>query len=712
MSTKYQYTPLDSAGLQIRLLTLPFEIKQVLGKRHDKPLTGSLTNYYLPSPSLSRVERTKRSSRLPIFCALSYVWGHGARPQEILIDGKSLPITANLYAALRDLQADAFGGAIQVWVDAICINQDDFAERSAQIRLMRDIYHLASDVKVWLGPRTDETTRCSIFIARLNGDGISKPSEDDEPSVLEEAFMSAVLVPTGVIVQAGFDFGQRMINLGDIISPDVRDDKATIVLDSDSNFSLHQQTIEQLVRWRPSARHLQRAQKEENFTEMAHLIDREMLQKSEWFERMWVVQEVGAAEHVSLQYGELSIYWSSFLKVVHYLYYACNIPMENISKVTGLEKIRLGYNAGKRQPLRDLLWDTRYRHGTDPRDKIYSLLGLMGDPMGRLLQPDYTKSVSEVYSNATHHLVAQNRSLNPICGQQVQGRREDLPTWVPDYSLNRDLAASPLVRIDGGESIYAATGYDYHSEFLIPDISTLPESWETLHVNGLYVDTISHTSSLSSDDESFGFIQDKWYSTLLGATGSLKGFTEDIRVELADISSMVGRYSEYFSSEDPNLDITTETVLNPVKIEVYILDAYIHTLLCGRMSSGERITKDDMKALMSFQSPDKSSSTTKKDFMNKTCNAFEAGMKRRKLAITKDGYIGAVPRETKPDDLICVLFGCSVPVVLRKINLTKGNSSKTSYQFIGESYLHGFMDAEAIAMLVKGTCNVQDFTLK
>ncbi len=708
--SKYQYTPLDSAGLQIRLLTLPFEVKQVLGKRHNKPLTGSLTSHYLPSPTLPRVERTKRSLRQPVFIALSYVWGNATRSREILIDGKSVQITANLYAALRDLQTDALGGDTLVWVDAICINQEDSAERSAQIRLMRDIYHLAATVKVWLGPRTDETTRCAKFIASITGDIITQPSENGESSVIEEAIAKALLVPTGAMVRAGFAFGQALINIQDIASPSYRDDKATMILNPDSDFALYQQTIEKLASWRPSARHLQRAQKDD-FVEMAHLIDVAVLQKSEWFERMWVVQEVGAAENVNLQFGEISLFWSSVLRVAHYLCYTCQIPMENISKVTDLEKIRLGWNAGKRQPLRELLWDTRYRRATDPRDKIYSLLGLMGDPMSKLLQPNYNKSVSEVYSNATHHLIAQNSSLDPICGQQVQGRRGDLPTWVPDFTLNRDLAAPPLVRIDGRESIYAATGYEYHSRFLIPDISMLPQSWDTLHVTGLYLDTVMHTSDPSSDNDSFGAIQDRWSSTLLAASGCLHGFTEDIRHSLAELSNVVRQYSEYYSSGDAEPDIAPEIAPNPSVTEVYILDAYIHTLLCGRVSSSERITNGDVRALMSFQLPDKSSST-RQDFLLKICKAFEAGMRRRKLVITKEGYIGAVPQETRPEDLICILFGCSVPVVLRKIVPPRATALETSYQFIGEAYLHGYMDAEAIVMLVKENRKIQEYTLK
>lgn len=64
-------------------------------------------------------------------------------------------------------------------------------------------------------------------------------------------------------------------------------------------------------------------------------------------------------------------------------------------RIVGLEKIRLGWNQRIRQPLRDLLRECRYRKATDPRDKVYSLYGLMGDRMNNFLEPDYSKSVGQ-----------------------------------------------------------------------------------------------------------------------------------------------------------------------------------------------------------------------------------------------------------------------------------------------------------------------------
>jgi hypothetical protein len=82
-------------------------------------------------------------------------------------------------------------------------------------------------------------------------------------------------------------------------------------------------------------------------------------------------------------------------------------------------------------------------------------------------------------------------------------------------------------------------------------------------------------------------------------------------------------------------------------------------------------------------------------------------MRRRRLAITKNSYIGAVPNETQVGNFVCVLFGCSVPVVMRLMRKTLDQS----YTFIEETYFHGFMDAETIAFQVKGVLKEQAFLL-
>ena len=81
--------------------------------------------------------------------ALSYVWGGTPGPDTILLRGQHFPVTSNLKTALRSLRFE--GRQRKLWVDALCINQEDLQERNHQVRMMRSIYQSASQVIVWLG---------------------------------------------------------------------------------------------------------------------------------------------------------------------------------------------------------------------------------------------------------------------------------------------------------------------------------------------------------------------------------------------------------------------------------------------------------------------------------------------------------------------------------------------------------------------------------
>ena len=86
--------------------------------------------------------------------ALSYVWGSTRGKRPLICNGHHQAITANLYDALWQFvsmrQPDAKLPRY-LWVDAVCINQSDEAEKSSQVAQMGDIYRNASKVIVWLG---------------------------------------------------------------------------------------------------------------------------------------------------------------------------------------------------------------------------------------------------------------------------------------------------------------------------------------------------------------------------------------------------------------------------------------------------------------------------------------------------------------------------------------------------------------------------------
>ena len=80
---------------------------------------------------------------------------------------------------------------------------------------------------------------------------------------------------------------------------------------------------------------------------------------------------------------------------------------------------------------------------------------------------------------------------------------------------------------------------------------------------------------------------------------------------------------------------------------------------------------------------------------------------KRRLIQLELGHIGLGPELAKKGDVACILFGCSVPVLLRKFvnheavkcsasgDLENHESDDVHYEIVGEAYVHGYMEGEA-----------------
>lgn len=141
MAVPQIYTPLQTVQNEIRILAL------------------------LPSPPLSTIRCTLEIVSLdsrPRYEALSYVWGDASVRNEILVDGLPLLITQNLFVALNHFRH--VEEELRIWIDAICVNQDDLIERGQQVSLMRRVYSQAFSTKVWLGPADEDSDKALSLI--------------------------------------------------------------------------------------------------------------------------------------------------------------------------------------------------------------------------------------------------------------------------------------------------------------------------------------------------------------------------------------------------------------------------------------------------------------------------------------------------------------------------------------------------------------------
>ncbi len=122
------------------------------------------------------------SSRPHLHQALSYVWGDSENRLPIVVNDRRLFVTKNLHAALLNLRNHSLDRVL--WIDAVCINQEDDREKEKQIQYMGRIYAQANRVIVWLGePRCTSDTVLEDIRAAAEGTR-QRPSSSQRDDIL------------------------------------------------------------------------------------------------------------------------------------------------------------------------------------------------------------------------------------------------------------------------------------------------------------------------------------------------------------------------------------------------------------------------------------------------------------------------------------------------------------------------------------------------
>ncbi|KAH9204769.1 heterokaryon incompatibility, partial [Leptodontidium sp. 2 PMI_412] len=106
----------------------------------------------------------------PKYVALSYEWGDSSSLEDIIVNGKPLPVSRNLVSALKGMGSQLSDQSF--WVDAISINQIDIEERNHQVQMMKRIYQRATTVFAWLGDSDDDAKRAMGLLKRLDLEGM------------------------------------------------------------------------------------------------------------------------------------------------------------------------------------------------------------------------------------------------------------------------------------------------------------------------------------------------------------------------------------------------------------------------------------------------------------------------------------------------------------------------------------------------------------
>jgi hypothetical protein len=582
--------------------------------------------------------------------ALSYVWGESFQNRWIWViqngRGYRLNVTDNLYAALWRLRHHH--GSRWMWVDAICINQSNTSERTAQVGMMRDIYAYSTRVVIWVGEKEGNSEQAISLVKHVNA--VAK--SDREHNVKRDLFTQPP--------------GQPRL-------PEAW----------------------KLVWW-----------------DLFALLERPWFQRVWIVHELVVSPHpIIACGRDQLLWSQLwdAISYVTTIAATRLPAYAAAKP--RVLLLNNLQQMRQRFQAGNSRPsVVEVLLYNRNAETTDARDHIFAFYGLLPPGSPASLIPDYGKKLScdELYRKVAVDLMHHEGGLNLLSITSVMRPTTTpyLPTWAPDWSANGPAECfltryyitdfSPDLRPTyraSGNSVCEPTFDDEERRLLLKGytVGTITRFSEVIipaPVPGTSWITIKrfargclefHRAFRSCEDVAGLYEHGKYftgesrlkayYQTLFGGAGDF----DQVPVELVQMA-----FKKWYLFQVLPLRILQ--LLRLDFVWVFLTLALITTFLSS-----------PIVLLFGWRC----SAVPGLDFSFLANRAAH-----RRIVRTTIGHVGLAPASAKPGDSILLYEGGKLPAVLRR----KGDE----WEFIGHCYIHGLMDG----LFWETTLEVEGWTRK
>ncbi|KAH8744577.1 heterokaryon incompatibility protein-domain-containing protein, partial [Hyaloscypha finlandica] len=513
-----------------------------------------------------------------------------------------------------------------IWVDAICINQDYKPEKNRQVEMMADIYGRADCVRIWLGDLNTSSKLAILFIK------------------------------------------QQVLQL------DHFDD-----LCRSSEFS-------------------------EKWKSLLELMQRE------WFSRRWVVQEVALAPKAIIHCGPAKLSWSKFAVAVE-LFVEAETATHRLSELSyeseddevvtpevrakryKEEAERLFKQTqetpgamAKAQPLLTLEYlvsSLSIFDVTNPHDSVYALLGISKDTTPtaankKLLVTDHTQSVLEMFTEKKQYNVDYKADYIDICKEFIefcvrQNMRRDpsraldvicrpfavdivqkqdglpFPSWIPRLS-------KAAYGMDLGPGIDGLRMGRENADSLVGLPNITHRNYNAAETKKASMDTklVSTVSKPSSESP---------HPTLNHFSLFVQGFVLDTIVDVQSSSQSGSIPTAWANFAGWDMKATPP-------------EHFWRTLVADRGSDGENPPVYYARACQeSFRKGNPTSGVVdttglieheRNSVVAQFCRRVQAAIWNRALVKTKTGRLGLVASNVREGDLVCILYGCSVPVILRQ----------------------------------------------
>lgn len=415
---RHEYLRIGGPHAMPRVNTVPARSKEPLDLLYHRSLVGTDNEF--------RILRIKGGREGSLCCdlsyhelsddvkyeAMSYCWG--TQDANCAISSGQLAgvkISEHLLRALERLRLPNSDRLI--WIDALCVNQNDKQERTHQLNLIPRIYENAFRTIIWIGDLRPSSTKCSRGC----------PASDESVRTL--------CVPSS--------------------GPATEHEKA----DGD----LRQDLIE-----------LQTTETSKDGSDV-------------WWRRLWCIQEFYFSQRdPSVYIGPHAVPWNKF----YTLFGPESHPLDSFRELKDTLP----------SSLRELFVMTGAFNSSDPRDRVFALLGMAPNEASETLNPSYHSSIIRVIEDACLYLIKESGRLDVLLDERVDrtkwGKGKDrladvMPTWIPELTS--------LLSKEHFPKDYEKAGLDRSNRpvFWLSDPTTSDSEYDiprTLHFEGVLFDTI------------------------------------------------------------------------------------------------------------------------------------------------------------------------------------------------------------------------------
>ncbi|KAK7753719.1 hypothetical protein SLS62_004342 [Diatrype stigma] len=608
------------------------------------------------------------------------------------------------------------GGHLDVWIDALCINQEDIDEKNSQVPMMGDIYAQAAFVVAWLGEEDEHSKKAFELVRRWAW-------SEDKVNVRAEFLKALYNVETRSYDDSFEETDAIMLlySCADIITPDLIEES---LVDSLTVFM-----------GRP------------------------------YWQRIWIQQEIslaretfvccGADDAVLLYHLRMVYVQLLLLKTVHASPILRKEWCPNHIKYLNSPLMMLGTT---------LNWQTLVGIGrkctsTDPRDKIYGIMYMMR----AWVQPtvDYGRPVRWAYANLVHCAAQQTGVLfidgtNGVGQPKTFARLPGLPSWAPDLRADAPGMWFPEILYAGSER-----GLDVGLEGAggsTKAISSSSFDTDRLEVTGIVVDRVRTMFKMKGAN--VDNIEQHWMALscfmvkhanvphpagippLQAFFRALWGLgAPDVFRRTAYVRFAIGHIFALCNAQINARKKRQEYPLHAQTKQLFLGapgDAAEKTLATDSLT---RLSRDFLIAtgvvehlygvceehnglggLLHLSEPelmagfwgyglgdkDKLLLSSERFEWPKTAlsYAFELAKiikLKRSIFVTEAGYIGVGPVDLRKGDEIRVLFGCRVPLLIRRV--------KRKLRVVGACFVYGMMDGEMVQKMHDGDFTPERFCL-